>query len=127
LPDRKRGILAYKPTEKSRVPVLLVLLSLLVAAGCGKHEETQAGGAQYYELKGQILAVDTSAKRLTIAHEEIPHYMKAMTMTFRVKDASLLHGVEPGDSVRGVLAVHRPDVWIDSLAVLGKMSSETHH
>jgi Cu/Ag efflux protein CusF len=127
LPDRRRRIRAYKPIEKNRVPVLLALFSLLLAAGCGKHEDTQVGGAQYYEMRGQVLAVDSSANRLTIAHEEIPHYMKAMTMTFRVKDANLLQGIEAGDSVRGVLVVHRPDVWIDSLAVLAKMSSETYH
>lgn len=127
MPDRRRRIRINNFTGRNRAPVLLVLLSLLVAAGCGKREEQQAGSAQYYELRGQVLAVDSSANRLTIAHEEIPHYMKAMTMTFRVKDARLLNGVEAGDSVRGVLAVHRTEVWIDSLAILVKMSSETHH
>jgi Cu/Ag efflux protein CusF len=127
LPDRRGRIQSTRPTEFIRIPVLFALLSLLVVAGCGKHEENQAVSAQYYELRGQVLAVDTSANRLTVAHEDIPHYMKAMTMTFRVKDASLLRGVEPGDSVRGVLAVHRPDVWVDSLSLLGKLSPQTRH
>lgn len=93
-------------------------------AGCGNKE---GSGSQFHELRGLVLAVDSSASRLTIAHDDIPHYMKAMTMTFKVKDAARMRGIEPGDSVKGVLEVRRPDVWIDSLAILSKAPSDTHH
>jgi hypothetical protein len=106
--------------RKSRLQILLALLLLSCVSGCGRQEGRPGGAVQYFELKGLVMALETSRNRVIIAHEDIPHFMKAMTMSFTVKDSSLLHGIEVGDSVQGVLAVRRPDVWLDSLTVVGK-------
>ncbi|MBF8293772.1 MAG: uncharacterized protein HW389_317 [Bacteroidetes bacterium] len=106
--------------RNNRTQALLTLLVLSCASGCGSQEGKSGGAVQYYELKGLVMALEPSRNRVIIAHEEIPHFMKAMTMSFTVKDTSLLQGIEVGDSVRGVLAVRRPDLWLDSLAVVRK-------
>lgn len=88
--------------------LILVMLSLLFfAAGCGGSQEKQGGEIQRYPFRGLVMAVERSRQRVTIAHEDIPHYMKAMTMSFVVKDTTLFRGIEVGDSVSGVLAVHQ--------------------
>jgi len=69
------------------------------------------------------MALEPARNRVIIAHEEIPHYMKAMTMPFTVRDSSMLRGIEVGDSVRGAVTVQKSGVWLDSLTVIAKMSS----
>ena len=113
--------------QTSRLLQVLFTLSFLLMDGCGTRDEHPGGTDQYHQLIGLVLAVDSSSTSITISHGDIPHSMKAMTMTFKVRDPKLLVGVEPGDSVRGIIAVHRPDVRIDSLTVLSKMPSETRH
>ncbi|MDP2886480.1 MAG: copper-binding protein [Ignavibacteria bacterium] len=109
--------------RNNRTQALLTLLVLSCASGCGSQEGKPGGAVQYYELKGLVMALEPSRNRVIIAHEEIPHFMKAMTMSFTIKDTSLLQGIEVGDSVRGVLEVRRPDVWLDSLTVVENMTS----
>jgi Cu/Ag efflux protein CusF len=110
-------------TRNNRRQILLTLLVLSCASACGSQEGKPGGAVQYYELKGLVIALEPSRNRVIIAHEEIPHFMKAMTMSFTVKDTSLLQGIEVGNSVRGVLEVHRPDVLLDSLTVVGNITS----
>jgi Cu/Ag efflux protein CusF len=69
------------------------------------------------------MALEPARNRVIIAHEEIPYYMKAMTMPFTVRDISMLRGIGVGDSVRGIVTVKESEVWLDSLTVVVKMSS----
>ena len=73
-----------------------------------------------FPLKGEVVAVDTARLRITIAHEEIPDYMMAMTMPFKVRDSGLLAGLEPGDSVQGTLAVSRTESWLAALRLMSR-------
>ncbi len=102
--------------------LLLLFVYVLLSTGCGGKEQKQRNAVQYHQVKGQVVALDPSLKRVTIAHEEIPGYMKAMTMPFAVRDSSLLRGVEVGDSVLAVLAL-RPEAAIDSLTIVWKTAS----
>ena len=50
---------------------------------------------------GRVVKVEANAGRITIEHKPIWHlYMEAMTMTFRIKDPTLLFGLTAGDKVR---------------------------
>lgn len=73
-----------------------------------------------FPLYGRVLALDTTALRVTIRHDSIPHYMPGMIMPFRVKDPSLLRGITPGDSVGATLAISRTESWLESVQVLHK-------
>lgn len=99
----------------------ILVLILLLISGCGKKEDRSAGGARSYHFVGQVKEIDPSVGQITIAHGDIPNFMKAMTMPFVVKDSTLFRGISVGDSVRGVLVVQRPEVWLDSLALIPKM------
>jgi protein SCO1/2 len=101
---------------------LLLLIVLLVAVtGCGRQEKGASTPTNHHPLKGQVVALDPASSLITIAHDKIPGFMEAMTMPFSIKDSALFHGVEVGDSVRGVVAVRRPEIWLDSLTVVWKM------
>lgn len=75
-----------------------LVCALAVAGACG-----QSSTAKRYELKGQVLAVNTDQPALTIKHEDIPGYMPAMTMTYLVASKSLLDGRKPGELITGTL------------------------
>ena len=97
-----------------------MLLFALLVAGCGKKDERSTKSGQSYHFVGQVMAINSPSRQITIAHGDIPNFMKAMTMDFIVKDTTLLHGISVGDSVRGVLVVQRPEVWLDGLALISK-------
>ncbi len=77
-----------------------LLLALMLTAGCGddkgsvaQNPETGEAELAIMPLRGRVVSVDAENRQLTIAHDEIPNYMMAMTMPFQVKDTTLLEGV----------------------------------
>ena len=96
-----------------------LVLVIFLLSSCGKDEKKQTDIVTF-PVKGEVVRLDVSKKRVTIAHEEIPNYMSAMTMSFKVKDSTLLAGLSVGDSVRGTLAVSRSESWLETISVSGK-------
>ncbi len=92
-----------------------ILLGLLALSCSRKDSSTEV---VTFPLRGEVMAIDTAHLRIVIAHEEIPDYMPAMVMPFKVKDAGLLRRVSVGDSVGATLAVSRTESWLETLAVL---------
>lgn len=82
---------------------LITVLSLGAAAlvtGCGKGGDAPAGAAATtYSTKGTIKNFGPDKKFVSIAHETIPNYMAAMTMTFEPKTPTQLDGLSAGDKV----------------------------
>ena len=50
--------------------------------------------------EGKVIAVVPSSSQIVVDHKEIPGFMEAMTMGYRVEPASLLGGVQAGDTIR---------------------------
>jgi protein SCO1/2 len=93
---------------------------LLVLSGCKKTVEKKVTDYASFPLKGVVVRLDRVKKRVMIAHHEIPNYMAAMTMPFRVKDSTLLDVAQPGDSITATLMVSRTESWIEGLRVIGQ-------
>lgn len=103
---------------KRFIPVLSVILIFFVFVACGKQEEPEEAAeamAQTYDVTGMVVSVDQENNTITIAHEEIPEFMNAMTMGFRVKDTTLLEMVQPEDSVQFELTVSEGEMWISAI------------
>ena len=98
----------------------LILLAALASPAC-KREAPPAAG-QRYPLKGKVVEVDVANRQVTIAHEDIPGFMPAMTMPFVVleKDAALLRGVGPGDEITATLVAPDSRYWLEELVVVKK-------
>ncbi len=60
---------------------------------------TPTTAAKAYESRGTVKAFGEGRKTVKIAHEEIPGYMKAMTMPFAVGSTNSLDGLKEGDLV----------------------------
>jgi protein SCO1/2 len=98
----------------------LILLAALAAPACRREAPPAAG--QRYPLKGKVVEVDLANRQVTIAHEDIPGFMPAMTMPFVVleKDAALLRGVGPGDEITATLVAPDSRYWLEDLVVVKK-------
>ncbi len=95
---------------------------LLLATSCGERRAApppQAGSTatnlHAYQVKGVIQKLPSDGRTVVIQHEEIPDYMSAMSMPFRVKDTNVLRGLQPGDAVAFRLLVNEDEGWIDAI------------
>lgn len=68
-----------------------------------------------YEVRGTIVGLDVAASSLVVRHEEIPGFMRAMTMPFEVRDTNELTGLQVGDTIRFRLNVTEAEGWIDRI------------
>ena len=91
------------------------LLLTLFVAGCKP--------PQAFEVKGVVQEVTPGSKQVRIAHETIPGYMEAMTMSFDVRDPRELAGLQPGDSVAFRMLVTKDEGWIERVRKLGKATN----
>ena len=98
----------------------LLLACAIAAAACSRQETTTE-----YELRGQVRAVDTSRREVTIRHEDIKNFMPGMTMPFKVRDAALLERQKPGDLVTATLVVGEVSAYLSAITTTGHAALET--
>jgi protein SCO1/2 len=98
-------------------PVRLFTCGILTVMlhACAPHPPA----ARQYELEGQILALRPEDDEILIKHGDIKGFMPGMTMPFKVRDARLLDGRQPGDLVRASLMVTDTEAWIAALDKIG--------
>jgi len=66
-----------------------------------------------YHLRGKVVSNDAAKGEVTLDHEAIPGFMEAMTMPYKLRDASILGELHPGDVITAdVLVSQNPDAEI---------------
>jgi protein SCO1/2 len=93
-------------------------LALLVAA-CGGSSDRRE-----YKLQGQILTIAPDHKEANIKHEDIPGFMSAMTMPYKVRDAKELEPLAPGDLINATLVVVSNDAYLKDVKKVGSAPLE---
>jgi protein SCO1/2 len=89
-----------------------VLAAVVGIAGCH--------GPRTYTVVGQVQAVDSARREVTISHDAIPGFMSRMTMPFKAREAALLQGtVVPGDLVSATLIVSDTESYLASIVRMG--------
>ena len=79
------------------------LLALaLLATSCSRKPADKR-----YELQGEVVAVDSAAHQITVAHQDIPGLMPGMTMPFLVgpNDEWVFGKIAPGDQIHATLVI----------------------
>jgi protein SCO1/2 len=107
--------------------VVILVMSGLAVTGCKNENkpdnfQRQALAKQEnkrYHLRGQVVAKDAAANEITVQHDEIPGFMAAMTMPYKVKDPAGLQEVEPGDKIAAEVVVVNDgsDYWLEDVRV----------
>lgn len=67
--------------------------------------------AESWAIRGVVESVLTERHALLVKHEEIPGFMRAMTMMFQV-DPALLPKIKPGDNITAVMKRAQPRGWL---------------
>ena len=73
----------------------LLLAVCLVAASAS----AQPAGKKEYQFKGKVEKVDAKAKTLSVAGENVPGWMAAMTMVYKADKEDALKSVKVGDQI----------------------------
>src|SRR6266540_3958559 len=89
---------------------LITIVILAFGIACGPR---RSANEKRYPLKGKVVAVDKSDRTATISHEDIPGYMPAMTMPFKIKNDADLEMLKPGDQITGTLVVNDLSSWVE--------------
>ena len=94
---------------------IAIALLLIAAAACSRAPEPRR-----YEVRGQIIGVDPERQEVVVNHEDIPGFMPAMTMPYKVQDPALLQGKQPGDLVTATLVVEEVNAYLSTLTTTGR-------
>jgi protein SCO1/2 len=104
--------------------MMLVVFLLLGGStwACRTALSKSSSDIKQYDLKGRVEFVDQKNGGVTVAHEDIPGFMPAMTMLFKVKDKASLSGVKLGDQIKAVVVYDRQtkETWLQHIVVVEK-------
>jgi len=80
--------------------LLLALSSCTMSATSSANAPTIAPHGSRYSTRGVIRGFGPSREYVNIAHQDIPGYMRAMTMAFEFESPAQSAGLSVGDAVR---------------------------
>jgi protein SCO1 len=100
-------------------PIVLLFALQLCLSSCGSKPEAPAasGSAKEYEIKGKVVSVNKSDRKVTVDHEEIPGYMEKMTMEFNLYDDWVYSELAPGAIIQATLVVDGERSWLKNPVV----------
>jgi len=101
----------------------LACWSVVFALGACRTE--QAIPPQRYEVRGKVVAVNKDEGTVTVAHEAIPGYMAAMTMSYPLKDTWAFNVLKPGQSVHATLVVASDRAWLEGIVITEEAKPES--
>jgi len=97
--------------------LLAVAIVILIPTFVSACRQRPIEPEQRYQLKGTVVSVDKRGATVTISHEDIPGYMEAMAMPFKLKDERFLSDMAEGDRVQATLVVAGLKSWLEDVVV----------
>ena len=118
-----------------RLQLFLATLAALTLAGCrpsppppktsapSSAEAADASGTRSYPMRGKVVAIHGSD--VTLDHQAVPGFMDAMTMSYKLKDPSIVSELHPGDRITATLLVHKDvdgfnNELLDSIVIIAQ-------
>jgi len=73
-----------------------------------------------YTLHGQVVKKNLTANQITVRGDEVPGFMAAMTMPYKVHDAAELQKVQVGDVISAdlVTSSNGDDYWLEKIHIV---------
>ncbi len=100
---------------------IIFLSFILLFNACSKSPPSDPTEVKRYNLKGKVVSVDRAAKTATIAHEEIPGYMSAMTMDFSIRADWVWDDLTKDSEIHAELVVDEKDkdgYWLENIGIV---------
>jgi len=85
----------FSVTSSAHPLTIIALLGTLIWGGCSKPPQEPAPASSRsethltFDIRGEVVGVDLERRILLVHHEEIPNYMPAMTMEFKIGEADI--------------------------------------
>lgn len=90
-----------------RALLIAALFSIVVfISACHRAKSPEA---KRYPFTGRVVSIDAANGAAVIDGDTIKNFMLAMTMTYKIKPASAVRQLEPGDSISADVVVIEPD------------------
>jgi protein SCO1/2 len=88
-----------------------VVLLLTLSAGCNRTKK--------YPLQGEVVAKNAATNEITVNHGDIPGFMPAMAMPYRVKDPAVVQELQPGDQIAAevMFGKNPSDYWLEDVRI----------
>jgi protein SCO1/2 len=100
----------------TRIVSLLAFFAMLLLAGCRSQPGQESQSAKKYQLRGVVLEVNKDKREVRLKHQDIPGYMRGMTMNFPVRDDAALATLAPNDEITADLNVSAPgEFWLSNI------------
>jgi len=97
--------------------IILTIISLLLI---------HCAGEKSYPVIGTIIEIRKDANEFLIHHDEIPGFMMAMTMPFKLKDSLDINNYAVGDSLHFRLIMGKEKAFASNLKLVGKGTIPNH-
>jgi protein SCO1 len=113
-------------TARSRSFFLIALLATcaLLLLFCSCHSSKRPNVAKRYPFTGRVISVDPREGVAVIDGDNVPGFMDAMAMSYKIKPPSTLSQLSPGDSIAAELVNTEPDddnarsdYWLENVKV----------
>ena len=112
----------YRSAKIVAASLLIVIALCSASAAEPAQSSNQRKAKRTFSVAGTIKEVRTKDGSLVIAHDEIPGYMKAMTMPFTVASTNELADLSAGDRITFRFSVTDDDSWIDQVQKIGSVA-----
>ncbi|WP_255460552.1 SCO family protein [Edaphobacter albus] len=112
-----------------RYPVYIAFFLIAfcgIFTGCrqeGKKESSSKYPEKTFQVKGKV--VSTDATHVTLDHEDVPGFMEAMTMPYKLKDPGIVGELHPGDRITATIHVQQDaagfrDPQLDNIVIVAQ-------
>ncbi len=106
-----------RPTHRFTAKLIAILAVLLFfSTSCNRHRK--------YLVRGEVIGTNLNTSEITLKHGDIPGFMPAMTMPYRIKDPAVVRELQPGDKIAADLAFgqDRSDYWLEDVRITAQAS-----
>ena len=109
--------------------IALLLASLVFSSACHR---SSTSSAKRYPFTGRVVSIDTQSHQAFIYGDDIPGFMDAMAMSYKIKPEDTLTHLHPGDSISAeVVTIPAdpknedavPDYWLENVKVTGHVEA----
>jgi protein SCO1 len=97
-----------------RILILAGIAAICLSVGCQRAHE------KHYPVQGEVISVDVPTQMIMLKHGDIPGFMPAMTMDYKVADAKQMAELKPGDTISADLVVRENIGHLEKIVVLTK-------
>lgn len=101
------------------IGIICMIFGLAGLARAQAQAPAKNPNAKYYQMKGTVKSVKPSDHQLVVQHGDIPGFMAAMTMPYRVRNDEDLSKVAPGDQITADVVVTSTEAHLENVKVTG--------